>query len=346
MSKVPSPSPPGPRPASYITGRAVRTALATGGRSSPTSAGARSRSGRAAADSVRTGWTPGLSVSGAGARTNPRNRHTDTITKAATRRQRLSRKSGNRGGLAAIPPARPPDSAGATSGQATGGKEGCSETLLTLVRQLVELRHLERAAPLFQRLPAPVHCGAETVCEGGSNEELAARGACSRQAVRLRPSLPGGGLRGCASTRDRAGRRAGEAAPRGPVGAERGGRGASPDAPARPRHPPRLPALAPGARPALRLRELQAVCFLRGAGGRPGRVARRTRPGFLVALHGGGCARSNVCSAPQTAFLRRLCPSLPPPTPSTQAAAAASPAGHRCGVPSGPGRNLSCERPG
>lgn len=81
---------------------------------------------------------------------------------------------------------------------------------------------------------------------------------------------------------------------------------------ARPRHPPRLPALAPGARPALRLRELQAVCFLRGAGGRPGRVVRRTRPGFLVALHGGGCARSNVCSAPQTAFLRRLCPSLPP----------------------------------
>lgn len=42
---------------------------------------------------------------------------------------------------------------------------------------------------------------------------------------------------------------------------------------------------------------------------------RRTRPGFLVALHGGGCARSNVCSAPQTAFLRRLCLSLPPPNP-------------------------------
>lgn len=32
---------------------------------------------RAAADSVRTGWTPGLSVSGAGARTTP---ETDTQT--------------------------------------------------------------------------------------------------------------------------------------------------------------------------------------------------------------------------------------------------------------------------
>lgn len=135
---------------------------------------------------------------------NPRNRHTDTITKAATRRQRLSRKTGDRGGLAAIPSAPQSDSAGATSGQATGGKEDCSETLLTLVRQLVELRHLERAAPLFQRLPAPVHCGAETVCEGGSNEELAARGACSRQAVRLCLNLAGGGLPGLACTPGRA----------------------------------------------------------------------------------------------------------------------------------------------
>lgn len=32
-------------------------------------------------------------------------------------------------------------------------------SLLTLVRQLIELRHLERAAPLFQRLPGAVHCG-------------------------------------------------------------------------------------------------------------------------------------------------------------------------------------------
>lgn len=76
-AQVPSPSPPGPRQASYITGRARRTAPATGGRSSPTSAGDSSRSGRAAADSVRTGWTPGLSVSGAGARTTP---ETDTQT--------------------------------------------------------------------------------------------------------------------------------------------------------------------------------------------------------------------------------------------------------------------------
>lgn len=47
--------------------------------------------------------------------------------------------------------------------------------LLTLVRQLVELRHLERAAPLFQRLPAAVHCGAETVFA---------------REVRMRSSLP------------------------------------------------------------------------------------------------------------------------------------------------------------
>lgn len=45
VSQVPSPGPPGPRQASYITGRARRTAPATGGRSSPTSAGDSSRSG-------------------------------------------------------------------------------------------------------------------------------------------------------------------------------------------------------------------------------------------------------------------------------------------------------------
>lgn len=177
---------------------------------------------------------------------------------------------GDRGGLASTtPPARPPEpAAGATSGRAAGGKEGCSAALLTLVRQLVELRHLERAAPLFQRLPAPVHCGAETGCEGGSNEELAARGACSRQAAPAPPEpAPEGGPPGlgCSSTRGRAATRAGEAAPRGPGGPSAGG--------AAPARIARSPALAPGARPALRLRELQAV-FVSwgGAGGRPGRA--------------------------------------------------------------------------
>lgn len=60
---------------------------------------------------------------------------------------------------------------------ASGRREewGCFEVLLTLIRQLVELRHLERAAPLFQRLPAAVHCGAETVFA---------------REVRMRSSLP------------------------------------------------------------------------------------------------------------------------------------------------------------
>lgn len=202
-SQVPSPSPPGPRPAGELHNRAGSE---DGARNRGPLFAHLSRGPQSLRESSRRLRQDRLDSRAFGFRRwrshKPRNRHTDTITKAATRRQRLSRKAGERGGLAAVPPARRPDAAGASPGRAAGGKEGCSETLLTLVRQLVELRHLERAAPLFQRLPAPVHCGAETVCEGGSNEELAARGACSRQAARLRPSLPGGGLRGRTATPD------------------------------------------------------------------------------------------------------------------------------------------------
>lgn len=128
-----------------------------------------------------TGWAPGLSVSGPGAPTTPET-NTDTITKAATRRQhRGGRTGGPRGGWqsARLPcggqgrPSRP----GPPRGRRPAGRGRCLEVLLTLVRQLVELRHLERAAPLFQRLPAAVHCGAETVFA---------------REVRMRSSLPRG----------------------------------------------------------------------------------------------------------------------------------------------------------
>lgn len=55
-------------------------------------------------------------------------------------------------------------------------------SLLTLVRQLIELRHLERAAPLFQRLPGAVHCGGgdgalrEAALAGEARGEARARG--------------------------------------------------------------------------------------------------------------------------------------------------------------------------
>lgn len=112
-----------------------------------------------------------------------------------------------------------------------------------------------------------------------------------------------------------------------PGRAERGGRGASTDAPAR-----AAPLACARSRRAARAAAAgTAGRFRRGAGRRPGPVARRTRPGFLVAWHGGGSAQSNVDSAPQIAFLRRPGP-CPSPPPSARAAASASPAGHGRGV--------------
>lgn len=52
-------------------------------------------------------------------------------------------------------------------------------SLLTLVRQLIELRHLERAAPLFQRLPGAVHSGGG---DGALREAALARGDGARAA--------------------------------------------------------------------------------------------------------------------------------------------------------------------
>lgn len=180
-----------------------------------------------------------------------------------------------------------------------------------------------------------MHCGAETVCEGGSNEELAARGACSRQAIRLRPSPAGGGLRASPAPGPGLKEGRGRLAER-PGRAERGGRGASPDAPAR-----AAPLACARSRRAARAAAAgTAGCFLRGAGRRPRRVARRTRPGFLVALHGGGSAQSIVYSAPQTAVLWRLgpCPSPECPGRGVRFACRSQTRG-----PGGPCRNPSCE---
>lgn len=65
-----------------------------------------------------------------------------------------------------------------------GGAKGWRRhgSLLTLVRQLIELRHLERAAPLFQRLPGAVHCGGgdgalrEAALAGEARDGARARG--------------------------------------------------------------------------------------------------------------------------------------------------------------------------
>lgn len=216
-------------------------------------------------------------------------------------------------GLAARPlaeqRARPPVPVGAAREQAAGWKRwGCLEVLLTLVRQLVELRHLERAAPLFQRLPAAVHCGAETVFA----REVRMRSSLPAAPRRTAPATAGGGRPGSARARPGRGAPSG-AAPRpcapstaggrrqegrserpvsrrpcpGPA-PERGGRRAGsqvPPAPlpARAARPLRGSLPARGSRLALQLRELQAVCSQWGKGGKVG-----GKPGRAEAGQGGG----------------------------------------------------------
>lgn len=101
------------------------------------------------------------------------------------------------GGSGSGPAQRPRREGGSEEGRRAGGRarRGCPtgtrgrrerghRSLLTLVRQLIQLRHLERAAPLFQRLPGAGHSG------GGDGAGRAAgartgRGLCPR-AVRGR----------------------------------------------------------------------------------------------------------------------------------------------------------------
>lgn len=181
--------------------------------------------------------------------------------------------------------------------------------LLTLIRQLVELRyHLERAAPLSKAARRGALWGGDCLCEGGSNAELAARGAARRcspprpaEAGRLRPLLPGEGIHpsGAAS-------RPSTPPPAGPEGGG-GGRartGPSRAAPARARRrsaggaarlicpcpgplparaaPPPPPRLAPGARFAsLAAAAGTAGCLFRvGKGGKVGRGPGRLKRGW------------------------------------------------------------------
>lgn len=109
--------------------QAGRTAPAAGGRSSPTSAGGPSRARRAATASA----PPGLGPRAFGFRPwlshNPTNQYTDTITKAATRRQHWGGRTRGpqRGWQSAHLPGRGhgrPSRPDATRGQADGGKSG------------------------------------------------------------------------------------------------------------------------------------------------------------------------------------------------------------------------------
>lgn len=196
--------------------------------------------------------------------------------------------------------ARPPVPVGAAREQAAGWKRwGCLEVLLTLVRQLVELRHLERAAPLFQRLPAAVHCGAETVFA----REVRMRSSLPAAPRRTAPAAAGGGRPGSARASPGRGAPSG-AAPRpsapstaagrrqegrserpvsrrpcpGPA-PERGGKTRELPSPAGPAPGPRRPpppGLAPGARSASRAAAAgTAGClFPVGKGREGGREAR------------------------------------------------------------------------
>lgn len=157
--------------------------------------------------------------------------------------------------------------------------------------------------------------GGDCLCEGGSNAELAARGAarrCSRRGrlrrARLRPLLPGEGIQpsGAASrpstpAPSRAGGRGREAARTGPSRAapararRRSAGGAARAAVSRPGPlPARAALLLRGSLPArvsrlsLQLRELQAVYSEWGKGGkvgrRPGPVKERGREASPVGL--------------------------------------------------------------
>lgn len=328
-ARPPRPEPfPAPGQAGYITCQAslrarravpaARTVPAAGGPSSPASARGRNRA-RGASHRLRPAQAgaPGFQFRPWRSH-NPRNQHTDTITKAATRRQhrggttrgpRRGWQSAHLAGRGHGRPSRPVP----PGGERPAGSGGCFEVLLTLVRQLVELRHLERAAPLFQRLPAAVHCGAETVFarEVRMQSSLpaaprraapaAAGGGGPAEGGRAPPAPAGGGgaagpsgaspLRPRAGPREAAGRPRREArlAPPGP-GRGAGARGGGPrelPSPAGPHSRPAPPAPS-GARSRLAVSVSRCGCgncrlFGVGKGGKVG-----GRPGSPEAGQGGG----------------------------------------------------------
>lgn len=156
-ARGPPPQPPAPGPASYIRRRAACRRL-----------------GQPHARGPASGWEPPPPPPGP--RRAPGSRFPAlALTPPQKPTHRHHNKGGNAGhtwgglraaiGLAVRPRAqrrtRQPGPDGRPGGRRPAGR-GRFEVLLTLVRQLVELRHLERAAPLFQRLPAAVHCGAGT----------------------------------------------------------------------------------------------------------------------------------------------------------------------------------------
>lgn len=122
------------------------------------------------------------------------------------------RKTGRRRGAARVS-LRGREAGGAGAAAPGGRRRRRHGSLLTLVRQLIELRHLERAAPLFQRLPGAVHSGGG---DGALREAALPRGDGARGR--------GGRLRGAATgvrRRRRRGRGGGRRG-RGGRGGERG----------------------------------------------------------------------------------------------------------------------------
>lgn len=150
--------------------------------------------------------------------------------------------------------------------------------LLTLIRQLVELRHLERAAPLFQRLPAAVHCGAETVFA----REVRMRSSLPAAQRGVPPAAAGGG--GPGSARSCLGRVYSLVGPRlappppPPAGPEGGG--------GRPRGQahlaPPLPGPGAGARGGAARRELVCPARALSRPARPSSSGARSRRAFRV----------------------------------------------------------------
>lgn len=137
-------------------------------------------SGRSSPPAARAGASPGRGGGGGGVGGGP------------------GRPGCQGGGSGSGPAQRPRREGRSEEGRRAGGgaRRGCPavtrgrrerghRSLLTLVRQLIQLRHLERAAPLFQRLPGAGHSG------GGDG---AGRAAGARAGRGLRQG-PGGGAR-------------------------------------------------------------------------------------------------------------------------------------------------------